>query len=310
MKTTPSFRSLLVLLAICLFAVSGWAEAPEDTASPVALTLAEELFAEGQYAASAIEFRRLALAADDPAESATWLWMAARAYAQPDDVHAARLALDLLDDAEFAAPPGDVASPLPIAFLRAELTLRLRESAPARYYFQTIPAALPETVTPGEADAWREFAARGAAAASLTAGNLADAREDVAAYPPAVEVVDAYAATSRKSPVVGGLLGLIPGLGYAYSGEYGNALRSLVLNGLFIWAMTETAIEDQWALFGVSTFFEFTWYTGSVYGGIDAAHRHNREALQETISTLRPVQASAIEPDPVALPILRLRFPL
>ena len=33
---------------------------------------------------------------------------------------------------------------------------------------------------------------------------------------------------------LGGILGIIPGLGYAYSGEYSNAARSLILNSLFI----------------------------------------------------------------------------
>ena len=71
----------------------------------------------------------------------------------------------------------------------------------------------------------------------------------------------------------GGVLGLVPGLGYAYSGEYANAVRSLILNSLFIWGMVETADDDQWGLFALVTFGEFTWYSGSIYGGIDAAHR-------------------------------------
>ena len=35
-----------------------------------------------------------------------------------------------------------------------------------------------------------------------------------------------------KKPWLGGVLGLVPGLGYVYSGEYANAARSLILNGL------------------------------------------------------------------------------
>ncbi|MBN1558006.1 MAG: membrane protein insertion efficiency factor YidD [Lentisphaerae bacterium] len=80
---------------------------------------------------------------------------------------------------------------------------------------------------------------------------------------------------ARRSPRLGGILGLVPGLGYAYSGEYANALRSLLLNGIFIWGMVETAGEEQWGGFAVISFFELTWYSGSIYGGIDAAHRFN-----------------------------------
>ena len=71
-------------------------------------------------------------------------------------------------------------------------------------------------------------------------------------------------------PWVGGVLGLVPGLGYVYSGEFANGARSLILNGLFIWGMVETAEREQWAAFSVLTFFEFTWYSGSIYGGAEA----------------------------------------
>ena len=65
---------------------------------------------------------------------------------------------------------------------------------------------------------------------------------------------------------MGGLLGLVPGLGYAYSGEHANALRCLILNGLFIFGMVHTAENDDWGAFSVISFFELTWYSGSIYG--------------------------------------------
>lgn len=308
---TPIRPLLLALLSLLLGAAPAWSDAPDDAyAPPPPQTLAEELFAEGQYAAAAIEFRRLALHAESPSDAATWLWMAANAYAQPADVHAARLASDLLDDVEDAAPPDDPAYPLPIAFLRAELSLRLREPGAARYYFQSIPDAIPPSADPAQADAWREYAARGAAAAALADHDLPAARAAATPYPEALAAVDAYAAVPHKSPLLGGILGIIPGAGYLYSGEYGNAIRSVILNSLFIWAMVETAIEDQWALFGVTTFLETTWYTGSIYGGIDSAHRHNREALDRATAELRPIPPSSVAPSSPALPLLHLVIPL
>lgn len=308
---TPA-RAISSLLAFCLsLASAAWADSRTPHATPPAQTLAEELFDEGQYAAAAIEFRRLALRADDPAETAAWLWMAANACAQPGDVQSSRLALDLLDDAEDAAPPDDPACSLPIAFLRAKLSLRLKDTAAARYYYQSIPGKIPPSAAPGEAAAWRECAARGAAAAALAAGDLPAARAEAAPFPDVLAAVDAHAAASRKSPTLGGILGLVPGLGYAYSGEWANAVRSILLNSLFIWAMRETAADDEWALFSVAAFFEFTWYSGSVYGGIDAAHRHNRRIDQTALDALlAPNTPSSPRPssDPLRLPLLS--FPL
>ncbi|MBR6021871.1 MAG: hypothetical protein IK066_05570 [Kiritimatiellae bacterium] len=288
------------------FASAGGAVAG-DYVPPPPQALAGELFDEGQYAASAIEYRRLALRAEEPADAATWLWMAARAYAQPLDVRSNRLALDLLDAAEDAAPPGDSAHALPIAVLRAELSLRLHEPAVARYYFQSIPGAIPAGAEPAAAGAWREYAARGAAAAALGTGDLSGARAAAADYADVLGAVDAYAAATRKRPWLGGVLGMVPGMGYAYSGEWGNAVRSLLLNGLFGWAMAETAEDDEWAVFAVCTFFEITWYSGSIYGGIDAANRWN---AREDAEAARAVRGGAGMPDPAMarLPILELEF--
>jgi hypothetical protein len=99
---------------------------------------------------------------------------------------------------------------------------------------------------------------------------------------------------------------MVPGLGYAYSGEYANALRSLILNGVFGFGMWHTAREEQWGAFGVITFCEFTWYSGSIYGGIDAAHRYNRERLEEAAEAIRG--GADFEPDVAAWPLLRLKF--
>ncbi len=57
--------------------------------------------------------------------------------------------------------------------------------------------------------------------------------------------------------------------------------------------MYECADHDEWGLFAVTTFFELTWYTGSIYGGVDAAHRYNKERLEDAA---REVRGDAPEP--------------
>ena len=98
----------------------------------------------------------------------------------------------------------------------------------------------------------------------------------------------------------------MPGCGYFYSGEIANGVRSLLLNGLFIWGMVETAEDKEWAVFSAITFFEITWYTGSIYGGIDAAHRHNHDRLHRAIDALDG--RAVMQPDPALLPEIGIRF--
>ena len=138
--------------------------------------------------------------------------------------------------------------------------------------------------------------ARGAAAADyLRLRKGIEALDAIKGYAAREAAIDRYLADYDKSPTIGGLLGIIPGLGYAYSGEWGNMFRSIFLNGIFGWAMFECADREQWGLFAVTTFFELTWYTGSIYGGIDAAHRYNRNRLDTTVRELRGDQVPHLE---------------
>ncbi|MBM4152501.1 MAG: hypothetical protein FJ220_03135 [Kiritimatiellaceae bacterium] len=102
----------------------------------------------------------------------------------------------------------------------------------------------------------------------------------------ALAAVDQYESAPRKSPTVGGLLGIFPGAGYWYSGEIANGFRSLILNSLFMYGMYGTAEENLWGAFGVITFFEATWYSGSIYGGVGAAHRYNKRQLEQCVDEL------------------------
>lgn len=266
------------------------------TADPA--RLAQALLKEGRPEAAAIEFRRLALEADSPEQAARWYWWAAQAYAAAGQWEASNRMLDRSED----AAPDTLAAPT--MWRRAENALAERDWPAAAFYFDSLRLK-------SEDDSWRQFAVRGAVFAHLRQKNLADARRAAADLPPAAAektraTIDHYARQADKKPWIGGVLGLVPGLGYAYSGEFSNAARSLILNSLFIWGMAETAEEEQWGLFAVLAFGEFTWYSGSIYGGIDAAHRHNQRRLLAAVAEIRGAPQPL--PDPAQLPLVQMRW--
>ena len=275
--------ALLALGLAAAFAAPAGAADPAGRLAP-SLALAEEFLAGGDAAAAALEYRRLeADAAPADAElRGSLLLAAADAYRAGDEWERMGRVLDRAEAESAVRAP--IESEL--LFLRMRRAEGLREWASAAEW----GSMLSETrADPGEA----ARAARLAAADWLLAGSSAEARlatDD----PAALAAIGRWEAGRDKSPRVGGLLGLVPGLGYAYSGEWGNALRSIVLNGLFGWAMFECADREQWGLFAVATFFELTWYTGSVYGGVDAAHRYNRERLE---AAAREVRGDAPAPE-------------
>jgi len=265
----------------------------DDATTRVAL----DFEADGEYEASAITFRRQALLEEDAQRAGQWYWFAAYEYAKDQKW---KLSNKMLDRAEDSAA---LSVAMPTAWLRAENALRERDWNAAVFYFDSMRLSAPN-------DDLRSFAARGSAAAHLRNRDIAAARDVLSEYgrtPDALLTsVDHYAEGRDKKPWLGGVLGIIPGCGYLYSGEYWNATRSLFLNGLFGWGMYETGRRDQWAAFSVITFFEAIWFSGSIYGGIDAAQRYNRDRLDTVVNAVRGDEQ--LRPDATRIPVIMLGF--
>ena len=295
-RSSPLYRSFLFhFFTFPLFSLLPLSAAA-DPAS--ALALADDFLASGDTSAAALEYRRLAADLDAPDARPPLYLLAADAYRIGGDWDRMARMLDRAED------EGAVGDPVTAA-------LRLRLSEGRREWISAMldAEALESAAARADDAALRRYASGARAADALLAGRTADARAALADDPARLRFVEEYEAGSDKSPRVGGMLGLVPGLGYAYSGEWGNMVRSMVLNGLFGWAMYECADRDEWGLFAVATFFELTWYTGSVYGGVDAAHRYNRERLERAAEAVRAGPVPEIRRAPgVELFRLRLSF--
>lgn len=255
----------LLLIFLSISAISFGAE-------PSSFLLGRELLNENSAELAAVEFRRYALENEDAADQSQACLHAAYAYLQAEKLEDAK---NMLDRAE-ALDPEDPSLPV----LNAELAARAGDSETALYFFDLID---PE-------DPLHAFTTRRSAEIQLRQGNIDQARQRISAYSPvatnSLTALDEYAMAPSKSPRVGGLLGLIPGAGYWYSGETANGFRSLILNSLFMFGMVQTAQDDQWGAFAAISFFEVTWYSGSIYGGIDAAHRFNKNQLDRCVERL------------------------
>ncbi|HOW96536.1 MAG TPA: hypothetical protein P5567_03180 [Kiritimatiellia bacterium] len=260
------------------------------------LSLAVELSAEGDHAGAALEYRRLAGDAPSGEARGGWYWASAFEYWRAGEYE---LADRMLNRAEDAQP----ALGAPALLLRGENAQSARKWAESDFYFESV-------LRGGTADDEKAFASRRLAAGRLRQKDVtgAGAALDLAPVPQeaARAALAEYNRGRDKSPLTGGLLGIVPGFGYFYAGEWASGVRSILLNSLFLFGMVDTADHDQWGAFAVITFFEFTWYSGSIYGGIDGAHRFNRDRLETAADGIRG--ASAFEPDPAAWPAVRLNF--
>lgn len=261
--------------------------------------LALDLLKENSYELSAVEFRRFAMETDKPPEQAAAYLYSGYAYLQAEKTQSAAEMLDQAENSDAASAHLDEH-----ALLSAETARQAKDADTALYFYDLLSED-------SERSDFQTFARRRAAAIELAKGDILAARTQLVNSPSdetaSLLALDAYANGKDKNPVVGGLWGLIPGAGYWYSGEIANGFRSLLLNSLFIYGLVQTADDDQWGAFGAIAFFEVTWYSGSIYGGVDAAQRHNRDRLDQAIHAIDG--NTSYLPDPgITTPIFKLKI--
>jgi TolA-binding protein len=103
---------------------------------------------------------------------------------------------------------------------------------------------------------------------------LADAARDAESLP-------------RKSPALAGLMSaVIPGSGHFYTGRFRDGTIALLLNGAFMFAGIEAVSAGNEAAAGLLFFFQAAWYSGTIYGAVNAAHKHNRDLEERWLQGL------------------------
>lgn len=262
-------------------------------ADDVTFKLATELLEETRHEQAATEFRRFAMESENPTEQASGFLYAGFSYLQENQP---QFALEMIDRAESTDQTG--ALTIDRTLLSADAAKKLNDLDSAVYYYDllTEDAQNPDT---------KQFALRHAAALELMQNNPEAAQLRLQNNPDELSALNTYLNRNDKSPRTAAIWGIIPGAGYFYTGEYANGFRNLILNGLFMFGMAQTASDDQWGAFTVISFFELTWYSGSIYGGIDSAHRYNQNRLNEAIREIEG--PSYLRPDETTIPLFKLK---
>ncbi len=291
-----------LLATATILAIFSLSDSPAQNGAHTA-RIARELAEEGDHLLAAVEYRRMGMYSSDDNAAAGYYWAAAYEYWLADN-HSSQ-SKDMLAKAEHLSPALFEESML----LSAHQAIDSGNLAEAVFYLEAVAESIPEKPATDYAVQLKNFTGLRLAEAHFSANSSRKAEEIIRQLPAEIKrkplaAVRSYRRGKDKNPVLGGILGLVPGLGYAYSKEYGNALRSLILNGLFIFAMSDTAANDQWGAFTALSFFEITWYTGSIYGGIDAAHRYNKDRFQECLHDIRSEGSFSV--DRMLLPLVRL----
>jgi len=90
----------------------------------------------------------------------------------------------------------------------------------------------------------------------------------------------------KKSPALGALLGIIPGMGYAYAGQGGTGVVAFTvvgLGGALTVGAHKNSLDALAILSGIATLF---FYGGSIYGGYAETIRYNNSLRDRLIFNL------------------------
>lgn len=95
-----------------------------------------------------------------------------------------------------------------------------------------------------------------------------------------LKIIDQINRQRFKNPTLAGMLGIVPGAGYAYSGHVTTAISSFLLNGLLGYATYTSFKNNNYGVGILSGVFSAAFYIGNISGGAKAAKRYNESQIR------------------------------
>lgn len=90
-----------------------------------------------------------------------------------------------------------------------------------------------------------------------------------------------------KKPFVAGLLSIVPGLGYVYTGHRQTAISSVLINGLLAYASYSSYKSENYGMSALVSLFSVSFYLGNVSGSVKSAKRYNAKQDHNTVTKIK-----------------------
>jgi putative component of membrane protein insertase Oxa1/YidC/SpoIIIJ protein YidD len=90
----------------------------------------------------------------------------------------------------------------------------------------------------------------------------------------------------NKSPTIAGMLSIIPGAGYAYTGHKQTSISALFVNGLLAYATYSNFKKENYGMAALTGVFSLSFYVANIYGSVKSAKRYNEQQKKNIISKL------------------------
>jgi TolA-binding protein len=283
----------MVLLGVIVLSVTPvWSQLPQPAAPSDPLTdadqilgFAEALFNDGDYFRAITEYKRFLFLYPSDARAGRVQLQIGLSYQRGQQWEDARQTFEL------------IARQHPDPEIRAEATYLVGETAFRQgRYAQAIadlrPVAQRYRHTPvgeraGYLLGWSYLRARQWPEASQTFQSIDTTSPLFPSSRALAEAARAGEHLPRKSPALAGLMSaVIPGTGHFYTGRFRDGAIALLLNGAFLAAGVEAVSAGNEAAAGLLLFFEAAWYSGAIYGAVNAAQKYNRDLEERWLQGL------------------------
>ncbi len=90
----------------------------------------------------------------------------------------------------------------------------------------------------------------------------------------------------KKKPIIAGVLSIVPGVGYVYTGHKQTALSAFIMNGLLAFATYSNFKNDNYGMGVLTGVFNLSFYFANIYGSIKSANRFNEQQRKNNIDKL------------------------
>ncbi len=290
---SPLKAAGIALICACLFSGPVLPEAGAsrlDLAPEAVLEFARENFDNGDYRAAATEFKRFVHFFPDHARAPEAAYQAGAAY-----FHMKRYARAIDAFEKVTAQFGGTEPATEARFMISRCHVKLGNTEDALYILNRIRSEAKDPYVRDRAYYrigrirldLQDIAGAKAAFESISPENRPNFQvEKILAH------LDRQDEISTRSPFLSGVLSIVPGGGYLYTGRYREALTAFLVTAGLAAASWESFDEDLYALGGITGFVGLGFYGGSMVGSISSAHKYNRKNYREYIDRL-PVNRRA-----------------
>jgi TolA-binding protein len=286
-------RWCMVLLGVMWLSVTPlWSQPPQPAAPSAPLTdadqilgFADALFNDGDYFRAITEYKRFLFLYPTEARAGRVQLQIGRSYQRGQQWDDARQTFEL------------IAQQHPDAAIRAEAAYLIGETSFQQgHYAQAIADLRPVAERYGQTPAgeraryllgWSHLRARQWPEASQTFAAIDTTSPLFPSSRALAEAAREGEHLPRKSPALAGLMSaVIPGTGHFYTGRWRDGTIALLLNGAFLAAGIEAVSAGNEAAAGLLLFFEAAWYSGAIYGAVNATQKYNRDLEERWLQGL------------------------